>query len=275
MSDDSMTRRQWLIAAGAGAVGVAATAYGLTQTSDEARAQFESQLTKLQTDLGKLRTLIGLYEQMDRIGLDALLANGLAMMRGVFEALKTAIRLMRDGVTAAENAWKAFQSALGTLRATADRVGQMADELARKFKAAEGFIVSVVGAALPLAESIANFFNSLLSKIPFVGDDLRRAATGIVELVRAIPALVEALTTQLLKQLNDMFYTPVGKARIDLTLIDPITQNLLEPLKKFLGDLDGVVVKWEKDFAAPLQTALDERRAIKRQIAEYRQQFNV
>ncbi|MBI5305183.1 MAG: hypothetical protein HY868_23835 [Chloroflexi bacterium] len=266
--NDSMTRRQLLIAAGAGAIGVAATAYGLTQTSDEARAQFER-------ELNKLRTLIGLYEQMDRIGLDNILANGLSLMRGLFEALKTGIRLMRDGVTIAEKAWQGFQAALIALRTTVDRIAQMAGDLQQKFKAAEGLVVGAIGVALPLAESIASFFNSLLSKIPFVGEDLRRTANSLVELVRAIPALIEAVTAQLLKQLNDLFFQPTGKARIDLTLIDPITVNLLEPLKKFLGDLDMLITKWEKEFVFPVQSALDERRAVKKQIAEYRQQYNV
>ncbi len=267
-SNDSMTRRQLLIAAGAGAIGVAATAYGLTQTSDETRAQFDKELSKL-------RSLIALYEQLDKIGLDNILANGLSMMRGLFDALKLGVKLMRDGVNAAENAWKSFQNTLLALRKTADQIGQMAGDLQKKFQAAERLVVSVIGTALPLAESIGNFFNSLLSKIPFVGEDLRRAANGLVDLVRAIPALVEAVTAQLLKQLNDLFFQPTGKANIEQTLIDPITVNLLDPLKKFLGDLDMLVAKWEKDFVAPVQTALDERRVVRKQIAEYRTQFHV
>ncbi len=266
---DSMTRRHLLIAAAGGAVGVAATAWGVSQIPDETRAQLEK-------ELDKLRAVVKLYESLENIGLDNILANAMSLMRGLFDALKTGVRLLRDGVAIAESAWKNFQAILASLRVAVERAAQVLADLQQKFKAAEGIVVAVLGSALPLAESIGNFFNTLISKIPFgIGDELRRAINALVELVRAIPATIETISAQLLKLLNDTFFPPTGKATFNSTLMDPITQNVFDPLRKFLDDVDNLVTRWEKDFTKPVQSALDQRQMIRKQIAEYRQQYNV
>lgn len=266
---DSMTRRHLLIAAAGGAVGVAATAWGVSQIPDETRVQLEK-------ELDKLRTVVKLYESLENIGLDNILANAMNLMRSLFDALKTGVRLLRDGVAFAESAWKNFQTILVSLRAAGERAAQVLADLQQKFKVAEGVVVSALGAALPLAESIGNFFNALISKIPFgIGDELRRAINALVDLVRAIPATIETVSTQLLKLLNDTFFPPAGKATFNSTLMDPITQNVFDPLRKFLDDVDNLMTRWEKDFTKPVQSALDERKMIRKQIAEYRQQYNV
>ncbi len=52
-------------------------------------------------------------------------------------------------------------------------------------------------------------------------------------------------------------------------LFDPITQNLLEPLKKFLTDVETFIDKWENGFTAPVQKALDDRAQIRQKIVAY------
>jgi hypothetical protein len=147
------------------------------------------------------------------------------------------------------------------------------DDLTLKFKAAESVVVAVLGTALPLAESIAGFFNALLQKIPFgIGDDIRRAVAGLVALVRAIPTVVDAITTQLIQPLRDAFFPASGDPKVKGSLIDPIVNNVLEPAKKQLGDIDKLATSWERDLTTPVQSALTERQKIREQIADYKKQ---
>jgi len=266
---DSMTRRQLLIAAGAGAVGIAAGAWGIAQIPDETRARVE-------TEIEKLRALVKLYEQLEKIGLDNILASALNVMRGLFDALKAGIRLVRDGIAVAQTAWKNFQALLAGLKTAADGAANALAELQKKFRAAESVVVAALGAVSPLAESIANFFAALIQKIPFgIGDNIQRAVTALVDLVRAIPPTIETLTTQLLKSLSDTFFPQTGKTAFSATVMDPITTSLLSPLEKFLSEVESAITRWETEFAKPIQNALDERKIVRKQIAEYRQQFNV
>jgi hypothetical protein len=260
-----LTRRQLLTTAAAGGAALAASALGGAAVgSVMTRAEYELELTKL-------RALVALYEQLERVGLDAILQTGMNIVRGALDAVKGGVNLLRDGVTAAESALANFQALLDSLRGAANGAGQVLDDLTQKFHAAEGIVIAVLGTALPLAESITGFFNSLLQKIPFgIGDDIRRAVNALVDLIRAIPNVVDGITNQLLKPLRDAFFSPSGDPTVKSSLIDPISKNVLTPLKKQLGGIDNLMSSWEKDLTTPVQAALTERQKIRDQIADYR-----
>ncbi|MDE3091204.1 MAG: hypothetical protein KGJ80_17690 [Chloroflexota bacterium] len=263
-----LTRRQLITTAAAGGAalvvtGLGGAAVGSTLTT----AQYELELTKL-------RALVALYEQLERVGLDAILATGMNIVRGALDAVKGGVNLLRDGVAAAETALRNFQALLDTLRGAATGVGQVLDDLSNKFHAAEGIVVAVLGTALPLAESIAGFFKTLLDKIPFgIGDDIRRAVSALTDLIRAIPTTIDTLTNQLLKPLRDAFFPVSGDPAVKANLIDPIARNVLEPLKKMLTDIETMLGHWENDLTTPVQAALADRQKIREQIAAYKKQY--
>jgi len=262
----ALTRRQLLTTAAAGGAALVVTGLGGAAAGRAmTTAQYELELTKL-------RALVALYEQLERVGLDAILATGMNVVRGALEAVKSGVQLLRNGVTTVESALTNFQSLLDTLSSAANAAGQVLNDLLSKFHAAEGVVVAVLGTALPLAESIAGFFKALLDKIPFsIGDDIRRAVSALTDLIRAIPATIDTLTNQLLKPLRDAFFPPSGNPAVKSNLIDPIVKNVLEPLKKMLTDIENLLDRWEKDFTKPVQGALDDRAKIRQQIAQYKQ----
>lgn len=268
-TNSGITRRQMLVTAGVGGAALVAGAVGGTAVTAAMRAEAELELIKL-------RTLVALYEQLEKIGIDAIVGAGMSIVRGALDAVKAGVRLARDGVTAAENALRNFQALVDNLRGVADAATRVLTDLTSKFKTAESFVVAMLGTALPLAEAIGNFFNALIAKIPFgIGDDIRRAITALTDLVRAIPTVVDALLNQFLKPVRDMFFPTTGDATVKTNLVDPITQNLLAPLKKFLTDVETLIDRWENDFAKPVQNALDQRAKISKQIAEARRDIGL
>jgi hypothetical protein len=257
----TMSRRKLLVGAGVGGAVLAAGACGAVGVA--ARTQYEAELLKL-------RTLLGLYQQLEKVGLDGIIASGMTVVRTALDAVKAGVRLMRDGISAVETAITNFQSLLDTLRTAANNVSQVLSDVIQKTRAAEGPIIAVLGTALPLAEAISGFFRSLVSKIPFgVGDDINRAVSALVDFIRAVPAAVETMSSRLLAPLRDMFFPTSGDSMAKTRLFDPITQNLLEPLKKFLTDVETFIDKWENDFTAPVKKALDDRAQIRQKIVAY------
>jgi hypothetical protein len=273
---DALSRRQFLTMATLGGVGMTATAVGGALVGGRTvRDAAEIELAQARARLAKYEQLIALYEQLEKVGIDTIIAAGMNIVRGALDAVKAGIQIVRAGITAAEAALKNFQTLLEALRGGADAVARAVTDLSQKFKIAEGIVVAVIGVALPLAESIASFFNALLGKIPIVGDDLRRAATALVDVVRVIPALVDVVMNQLLRQLHDLFFPLSGDPAVKTALFDPLAQSLLDPLKKFLGDLETALARWENDFAKPAQSALDERAKIRKQIAQVKQDIGL
>ncbi len=265
-----LTRRQVITTAAAGGAALVVSGLGGAAIGSAATtAQYELELVKL-------RALVALYEQLERVGLDAILAAGMNIVRGALDAVKGGVTLLRDGVAVAETALKNFQATLDALGAAANAAGQALGDLAEKFHAAEGIVVAVLGTATPLAESIGGFFNALLAKIPFgIGDDIRRAVNSLIDLIRAIPTVIDTLTNQLLAPLRENFFPTRGDPAVKANLIDPIAKNVLEPLKKTLSDVATLVDHWEKDLATPVQAALTDRQTIRDQIAAYKKQNGI
>lgn len=264
-----LSRRQFLTTATLGGVALTATAVGGAVVGGMmSQSAVEAELARVRARLAKYEQAIALYEQLEKVGIDTIIAAGMGIVRGALDAVKVGIQIVRAGITAAETAVKSFQAWLESLRGGAELVTRVVTELSQKFKMAEGVVVAVLGVALPLAESIANFFNALLQKIPIVGDEIRRATTALSDLVRVVPTLVDAVMSRLLKPLSDMFFPPSGDPTIKTNLFDPLTRNLLDPLKKFLSDVELALARWETDFAKPAQAALDERAKIRKQLAQ-------
>ncbi len=283
-SERVMTRRQLLVAATAGGAALAVSALGGAAVGSlTTRAEYEVELKKLQT-------LVAMYEQLEKIGIDAIVGTGMKIVNGVLDTLKNGVQMIRDGIGAVQKAIQAFQTALDNLqtvldnfrgmfdnlRKAAEGVGQTLTDLQDKFNAAQGLVVGALGTALPLADSIRGFFNALVDKIPFgVGDTIRRAIDGLVALIRAIPDAVGAVTSQLLQPLAQLTFPRTTVPSVKTSLLDALTSSLLDPLQKFLTDVETTLTTWQKDFVQPVQTALDDRARLRAQIDAYRKENKI
>lgn len=269
MSADWLSRRQFLTTATASGLSLVVGAVGgAVVGSQNAQSAAEIELAQARARLEKYAHLIALYEQLEKVGIDTIVATGMSMMRGVLDALRAGIQTVRAGITTVESALNNFLTLLETLRSPADVVARALMDLTQKFQAAENVIKTVLGTTQPLAEAIGGFFNALLQKIPIVGEEIRRATNALSELVRALPIVMEAVWNQLLKPLRENFFPTTGDPKIKIDLVAPTQTRLLEPLKKFLDDVEAALARWENDFVKPVQTALDERAKIRKQIAE-------
>jgi hypothetical protein len=268
---EGMTRRQLITTAVVGGAAVVVGAVGGAAVGNSiARPDYE-------LELARLRTLVGLYEQLEKIGIDAIIGAGMSAVRGALDAVRAGLKLLRDGITATESALKNFQTTLESLRSAMNGANLILNDLSGKLRAAETVVTSALGtAAAPIAETIGKFFTDLIKKIPLgIGDEILRAINSLTDLIRAVPTTVDSLSKQLLKPMTDLLFPATGVAPVQTNLFDPITKNLLEPLKKMLGDLDTLIAKWETDFTTPVQKALNDRAQIRKQIAEYRTTYNV
>jgi hypothetical protein len=272
-TSDAISRRQFLRMTAVGGAGIAVSAVGGALVGGQAvKEAADVELAQARARLERYAAVIALYEQLEKVGIDNIVAAGMNVVRGVFDALRASIEIIRNGIAAVETAVKNFQAALESLRGGADAVARAVTDLSQKSKVAEGIVIGIIGVALPLAQSIAGFFNAVLSKIPFVGEDLRKGAAALSDVIRVIPTVVDAAMNQLLRQLHDLFFPLSGDPGVKTTLFDPIGKNLLEPLKKFLSDVESAMARWESDFAAPAQSALDARAKIRKQIVMIRQE---
>ncbi len=280
VDSNAISRRQLLTTAAAGgAVVVAALGGGTVGTllaRSESQAELAQTRAQYELELTKLRALVTLYDQLEKVGIDAVIAAGMKLVSGALGTVQTGVHVIQAGITAAENALTAFRGMLDSLHQEADRASQALGDLMSKFHGAEAPIIAILGTALPLGESISGFFAAIFEKIPFgIGDNFKKASDALVALIRSIPDAVDTVAGQLLQSLGNTLFPASGTPAVQSVVLDPITLKLLEPAKSFLNDIDQALTSWDKDFRAPVQAALDERARIRSQITTYRQQNNV
>jgi hypothetical protein len=272
-----LTRRQAVTTLGVAAVTLTATHLGVAyEAAQWERQQHQPEIADFTAEVEKLKGLVALYEDLDKIGVDAIISSALTVFRGVLEGLRASVGLLRGGVGAAEGAISGFQNTFATLRGALTVAEEAVSNVAALLKNVEDFLGQTTSPLEPLIRQVQQFFDELLGRIPFgVGDSIRRTIDGISGLVIAIPSMVLEVRTTFLEPLRATWFSDDNAKNIRGVLLDPITQKVLEPIKQFLDAVDQTFVQWEGDVAKPVQGALDQRDAVRQQIAEYKNQHKM
>ncbi len=219
----------------------------------------------------KLKGLLALYENLEKIGLDAIVSTGVAAVGLLLEGVESGSLAIKAGLDTVEKLLLDFEEAFPTIRAGIEWTEGVVSAFADKLQALEDAIERVLEKAQPITEALGSFFNFVLDLLPFgYGDKIRVTLDRIDDIVTSIPEAVEGINTKLLEPLRrDWFSEEEGKG-LKAGLIDPIVTGLLDPLEAFLGKLAEMVGGWEEKLAAPAQKAIKERDAIREQIARYK-----
>ena len=273
LAAEGMTRRRFLqgalvggvagLAVGAGGSLVAwetGTAVGRTAADLEATAEAL-----------KLKGLLALYENLEKIGLDAIVSTGVAAVGLLLEGVESGSLTIKAGLDTVERLLLDFEEAFPTIRAGIEWTERVVSAFADKLQALEDAIEGVLEKAQPITEALGSFFNFVLDLLPFgYGDKIRITLDRIDDIVTSIPQAVEGINTKLLEPLRrDWFSEEEGKG-LKGGLIDPIVTGLLDPLEAFLGKLAELVGSWEEKLAGPIQKSISERDAIREHIARYK-----
>jgi hypothetical protein len=273
LAAEEMTRRRFLrgalvggvagLAVGAGGSLVAwqtGTAAGRTAAELEAAAE-----------AFKLKELLALYENLEKIGLDAIVSTGVAAVGLLLKGVETGSLAIKAGLDTVEGLLLDFEGAFPIVRAGIEWTEGVVSAFADKLQALEDAIEGVLEKAQPITDALGGFFNFMLDLLPFgYGDRVRVTLDRIDDIVTSIPEAVESINTKLLEPLRrDWFSEEEGKG-LKAGLIDPIVTGLLDPLEAFLGKLAELVGSWEEKLAGPAQKSIGERDAIREQIARYK-----
>ncbi len=233
--------------------------------------------TGYELEIARLRTLLKLYEELDKVGIDALLKTALKVIKAPLETVKAGIGVIKEAVEIAEEALRKFLSALERWRGFLEEGEEILKALISLLEETGKLIVKVIGKILPFAEAVVEFFARLLKSLPFgAGKQFGEALEGIKSILEKLPEALDKLNNGVFKSLKeDIFPRENGKAGAEEEFVEPVKVSLLEPLKKFLDDVAMLVDSLEKDFAAPIEGALAERARIHEQIETFRRQYNI
>ncbi|TEU16218.1 MAG: hypothetical protein E3J21_11190 [Anaerolineales bacterium] len=271
LAAEGMTRRRFLQGALVGGVAGLAVGAGGGLVIWETGTAVRRTAAELKAAAEALKELLALYENLEKIGLDAIVSTGVAAVGLLLEGVESGSLAIKAGLDTVERLLLNFEEAFPTIRAGIEWTERVVSAFADKLQALEDAIEGVLEKAQPITKALGSFFNLVLDLLPFgYGDKVRAILDRIDDIVTSIPQAVEGINTKLLEPLRrDWFSEEEGKG-LKGGLIDPIVTGLLDPLEAFLGKLAELVGSWEEKLSGPIQKAISERDDIREQIAHYK-----
>jgi hypothetical protein len=273
LATEEMTRRRFLQGALVGGVAGLAIGAGGSLVAWETGTAVGRTAAGLEaaTEALKLKGLLALYENLERIGLDAIVSTGVAALGLLLEGVEAGSLAIKAGLDTVEGLLLDFEEAFPTIRAGIEWTEGVVSAFADKLQALEDAIEGVLEKAQPITEALGSFFNFVLDLLPFgYGDRVRVTLDRIDDIVTSIPEAVEGINTKLLEPLRRDWFSKEEGRGLKAGLINPIVTGLLDPLEAFLGKLAELMDSWEEKLVGPVQKAISERDAIREQIARYK-----
>lgn len=273
LATKEMTRRRFLQGALVGGVAGLAVGAGGSLVAWETGTAAGRTAAKLEAaaEALKLKGLLALYENLEKIGLDAIVSTGVAAVGLLLEGVETGSLATKAGLDTVEGLLLDFERAFPTIQAGIEWTEGVVSAFAEKLQALEDAIEGVLEKAQPITEALGSFFNFVLDLLPFgYGDKIRVTLDRIDDIVTRIPEAIEGINTKLLEPLRREWFSEEEGKGLKASLIDPIVTGLLDPLEAFLGKLGELVSSWKEKLAGPVQKAIRERDAIREQIARYK-----
>lgn len=260
-----MNRRQFLGAAAAGGAIVALTG-GLTLW------QLTSAHTAvLEKELNALRELVALYEEMDNLGLDDRLREGLRAVGRILETVGEIAGRLLEAIRSARAALLKFQSKIPDLHAAVRWLRESLLSLSQRLTALENEVNSFLGLANPVAETVGGFLSRILDRLPGTfGKQVRGGLERMGEVLAALPAFLQGLFTRILEPLEDWFNSRAD-AGLNAWLVNPLLHDVLDPAEALVERVLELTTTWKEQLAGPSEEALARRSELRAEILRRKQ----
>ena len=198
---EGITRRHFLQGALAGGVaGLTVGAGGslVARKTGRAVGRTASEL-EAAGEILKLKGLLALYENLERIELDAIVSTAIAAVGLLLNGLESGSLAVKGGLDTVEGLLLDFEGAFPTIRAGIEWTEGVISALADRLQALEDAIEGVLEKAQPITDALGSVFDSVLDRLPFgFGDRIRAILDRLGDLVTNIPEAVEGINTKVL-----------------------------------------------------------------------------
>lgn len=252
---------------GGGAIGLA---WGDAQGATRATETAASTRRDLEAEIARLQGLVRLYQNLEKVGIDALLSAAISGLELGLKGLRDAVLAIRKAVVTVDASVSNVEGAFGTLRAGLSLAEGFVSVLRGQLKLMQTAMFDVTGKLSPVTDAVGSFLANLIAKIPFgVGAKILEANTRIGDVLGGLPDALDAISTRLLEPLRKDWLTEDETKGLKGQLLAPIRNDLLKPLASFLGDVAAFLGDLEAKLFGPAKAAIAERDMIRQQIAAF------
>ncbi|MFQ5593686.1 MAG: hypothetical protein ACE5HA_06020 [Anaerolineae bacterium] len=233
-------------------------------------------LEKMQAEIDALRGLMAHYEALDRIDIDLALVRSIEKFELSLAGLPGLSGPLADGIDAVQNAVDQFQEAMPAIKQGIAQVDDTLDSLDERLDSLRESLEEVVERTAPIADALGDFFDTVLSRIPFgIGERIELVVQRLRQLIDSVPATIASVRERLLSPLRSTWFADSDEDGVQAGLLTPIRAQLLDPAGQLLTGLDDVAADWQREVVGPARRTLAEREAVRQALDEYKRRHRL
>jgi hypothetical protein len=239
-------------------------------------SEAQDRLASATERLGYFKELLALYDQLEAVGLDGLLRDGLAAVSGglagalgIGPLVRAGLQTARDLLAELEKLLPDFNTALAWLsdQVIKVKVKLFGVELTAQKVVADSAVTGVVAL-------FGGFAKFVLDNLPFnIGEKVRASLDATQGLVTQTTALADGANKNVFDKMSR--HVADGPQGLKRRVAAPIREKALTPAADLLSALESANATFAASLNTPAQAALKSRAALRDQIARFRAQHRL
>jgi hypothetical protein len=254
----------------------AVTAREVAQLQHRMAVEMAQLRVELQTEAERLRGLLALYEELERVPLEDAIRAGIAGFARAIGALDEIAKALAAGLESAQAGLERFETALPTLGEATARVEEALAAVERRLERLREVLGDSAERASSLAEAAGQFLDRLLGRLPQrIAGPIREVVAQFLDLVELVPQALETVRDKLLHPVRQLGIGETGETAIQTWLTRPLRAGVLDPAHGLVQAIEELAATWHSSLVEPVQQSLERRQAIRREIEAYRQRYDL
>ncbi len=241
-----------------------------SQTTDA-----QTNLTAANSQLDKFKQLIGLYEQLENIGLDGLTQDGLTTMAAGMAAATGLLPMVSGGVQTASDLLASFEKLLPDFNDALTWLNDQVIKLKLGLVSVENSAKKVLSSAsVGVVGAFGGFMKFVLDSLPFnIGQQSRAALEATQTFITQSSTLTDGANERVFGKMSR--YVAKGPENWQKKLVTPLREQTLAPVSQLLTAVNNSQTQFVEKVDKPVQAALAQHTAVRDQIATFRREHHL
>jgi hypothetical protein len=247
---------------------------GTTQSSTEG---LHLELQSANQRVTALAGLVALYEQLENINVVGTVNSGLAVLSTRLADLMAETPTLAEGIAAGQAALADLEGHIPLLQNGRIWLGQHLERLSGFYEAARRLLEEGAERLGSFLDMLNNWFQEVRKWLPFnMGQRAADIMAALSQVLAEIPHTLSGLDTNVAQPLDEWLARDGEETtRLQRKLVQPLRARVLSKGTEVVNQAEQLQTTYQEQLAAPWQTVVEQREAIRELIADYRSQHEV
>jgi hypothetical protein len=234
------------------------------------------ELANANQQISLLGGLVALFEQLDEVDVEGVLAEGFTAVSETITNWIDDIPTLDEGLVMGRQALDELEEHIPLLENGRIWLDSQVSKTQVYYQAIELLLQTAVEAIGPFLDMLNDWFQKVRRWLPFnMGEQAAEIMQSITNLLSETPHTITGLNTNIAQPLDVWLSRETGETPLQQNLVKPIRHNVFDKTSASIAKAQTLQTVYQTQLAEPTQTAVTSQRPIKDLIVAYREQHQI